>query len=104
MASDLRLAYPPDESTYNEHLMRDKCNLLTGTNSQSLVSVLTNNFSWWLKTVVICVGRQDASLRLDPAALDQSIQMHTPWGSPWSDATELNPVKTLVNKNYITGN
>lgn len=32
-----RLPYPVDDATYQDHLNRKKCSLLTGTNTQAIV-------------------------------------------------------------------
>ena len=35
-----KLPFPADDATYNQHLQRKKCNILTGTNSITIVRLL----------------------------------------------------------------
>ncbi|KAI9555247.1 hypothetical protein GHT06_017762 [Daphnia sinensis] len=73
-----KLPFPADEATYNEHLMRKTCSLLTGSNTQSI----------------------DSTLNLTESATNAALQMHTPWGTPQTkDTTQ---IKTVISTDYVT--
>ena len=96
------LRYPLDQDTYNEHLTRQKCKLLTVNNDLSVVSYFIRLISttFDLKKFIFF---KDVTLNLTESESNTSISIHAPWGLPRFAQNEDRGIKILVNRNRVTG-